>query len=245
MWDDQIGVFGERYRVIRCDLPGFGASRLPASGPFAMRTTIARFLEEVEATPVILIGCSFGARVSLELAVDRPELVRALILVCPGIGGYAWSEVIESAEGEIEQALERGDLDTAAEVDVRVWVDGPRRTSEQVNPRVREKALSMARGVYEVATSEPEPDLTPIPLDPPALDRLGEITIPTLIITGELDQPDIMTIARMLVEGIPETRMVTMSGVAHLPNMEQPDAFNEIVLSFLDEMMDGSRVGTG
>jgi len=71
------------------------------------------------------------------------------------------------------------------------------------------------------------------PLDPPAVGRLGEVRAPTLIIVGDEDQPDIIAVAGLLESGIAGAKKVVMPGTAHLPNMEQPVAFNRIVGEFL------------
>ena len=71
------------------------------------------------------------------------------------------------------------------------------------------------------------------PLDPPAAGRLGEITVPTLVIVGDRDIPHIQQIADTLANGIAGARKVVMPNTAHVPNMEQPAAFNQLVLDFL------------
>jgi pimeloyl-ACP methyl ester carboxylesterase len=63
--------------------------------------------------------------------------------------------------------------------------------------------------------------------------RLGEIAAPTLIVTGELDQPDIAGIAAVLEDQIPDARWESIAGVAHLPPMEAPDRFADLVVTFL------------
>jgi pimeloyl-ACP methyl ester carboxylesterase len=72
-------------------------------------------------------------------------------------------------------------------------------------------------------------------LEPPAADRLHEIQAPALIIVGDLDQPRTVQGSDLLARSIPEVRKVVMPGTAHLPNMEQPEKFNRIVLDFLAE----------
>jgi 3-oxoadipate enol-lactonase len=72
------------------------------------------------------------------------------------------------------------------------------------------------------------------PLEPPAVDRLAEIQVPTLIIVGEYDRSEIVARAEILERSIPDARKVMLPGTAHLPNMESPDEFNWIVLEFLD-----------
>jgi pimeloyl-ACP methyl ester carboxylesterase len=77
------------------------------------------------------------------------------------------------------------------------------------------------------------------PLDPPAVGRLGEIGVPTLVIVGDRDVPDIQRVADALVAGIAGARKVVMRDTAHVPNMEQPAEFNRLVLDFLASVPTG------
>jgi pimeloyl-ACP methyl ester carboxylesterase len=65
------------------------------------------------------------------------------------------------------------------------------------------------------------------------MERLEEIQVPTLIIIGELDQPDFCEIADTLAARIPNAEKAVIPGVAHLPSMEEPEQFNRVVLDFL------------
>ena len=67
-------------------------------------------------------------------------------------------------------------------------------------------------------------------------DRLGEISVPTLVLAGELDVPDIDLLADRLEREIPDARRATIEGAAHVPSMERPDEFDRLVLGFLDEV---------
>jgi pimeloyl-ACP methyl ester carboxylesterase len=110
-------------------------------------------------------------------------------------------------------------------------VDGPFRTPDQVDAGVREQVSRMQMDVFTV----PFPlDAEIQPLVPPAMTRLEELQVPTLIIVGELDQPDFLSIADALVQRVAGARKVFIPGVAHLPNMEKPEEFNRIVLDFLN-----------
>ena len=71
------------------------------------------------------------------------------------------------------------------------------------------------------------------PLDPPAAGRLGDVRVPTLVIAGALDDPEILRAADVLATEIPNAKKVIIPDGAHVPNMEQPDLFNRTVLDFL------------
>jgi pimeloyl-ACP methyl ester carboxylesterase len=73
------------------------------------------------------------------------------------------------------------------------------------------------------------------PLNPPAMERLGQINAPTLVIVGDLDDDSEMSIAEVLTTRIKDAQKAIIYGTAHLPNMEKPEEFNQIVLEFLKE----------
>ncbi len=64
--------------------------------------------------------------------------------------------------------------------------------------------------------------------------RLAEISAPTLVVVGDLDQPDILTLADRLAADIPGARRVVVPGTAHVPNLKRPDQVSELFLEFLD-----------
>ncbi len=81
----------------------------------------------------------------------------------------------------------------------------------------------------------PEVDAPRERLDPPAVGRLGDIHVPTLVIVGDGDVPDVIETADMPETGIAGARKVVFPGVAHMVNMERPEEFNRIVLDFLSQ----------
>lgn len=232
MWDAQLPALAERYRVIRYDLRGFGDSPTP-SATFSHRRDLANLLDALGVERAALIGASYGGRVAIDFALEQPERVAALVTVGAALSGHAMASALDAAEAEIEAAFLAGDFQRAAEVDVRVWVDGPQRAPADLAPAFRARALELARHVYEVA----QDGAPPAQLDPPALARLEQITAPTLVIVGALDQPDMLTIAELLATRVPGARRAIVSDTAHLPSMEQPDTFNALVREFLDEVL--------
>ncbi len=71
-------------------------------------------------------------------------------------------------------------------------------------------------------------------MTPPAIGRLGEIRVPTLVLVGDADAPDQLQIADTLERSIPGARKVIFPGLGHLVNMEEPVLFNDHVLKFLE-----------
>ena len=227
MWDEQVAAFAERYTVIRYDARGFGRSD-PAVGRFSPRADLAELLSELGAGRAHLVGLSMGGRIALDVAIERPELVSALVVAGSRPSGHPASAELRDAFAAVDAAFEAGDVDGAVELELRMWVDGPRRTPDQVDPTVRERLREMDAALF-AAPDEGEPEA----LDPPAVDRLGEVRAPTLVIVGDQDLPDVLAGADLLASGIPGARKVVVPDAAHMVNMERPEAFNRLVLEFL------------
>jgi 3-oxoadipate enol-lactonase len=232
MWDEQWERYAESFRVLRLDLRGFGQSPLEP-GPFAHARDVIETLERHGFESIALVGVSLGGRVALEVALARPELVSALVLVAPGFPGHEWSDELRAQWAKEGEAFEAGDLDGAVEVSLRTWVDGPRRSPEQVDPAVRAKVAEMQRRAYELQRDIPEDEEELLVEDLPQ--RLGDVQAPTLVLVGEEDQPDMHAIAERLAREIPGARSGTIPGTAHVPSMERPREFDELVLPFLRE----------
>jgi pimeloyl-ACP methyl ester carboxylesterase len=140
---------------------------------------------------------------------------------------------VEAFGAEEEEALARDDLDAAIEANMRMWLAGPHRTVEDIDPALRELFADMQRRAFELGKGHD--DVRAVRLDPPASQRLGEVQAPTLVITGDEDVGDIHRIAEKLDAEIPGATRATIAGAAHLPNLEQPEEFDRIVLGFLAE----------
>jgi pimeloyl-ACP methyl ester carboxylesterase len=150
-----------------------------------------------------------------------------------------WSEDVRRYGAEEERLFEAGDLDGAADLTVRFWVDGEGREPEQVDAAVRQAVHSMQRDAYanlvDAAEVEEQPTVEGI------AGRVGEITAPTLLILGDHDRADIRSVVERLHAAIPGSQLERIAGAAHIPNMEQPERFNDLVLGFLDQVQASGR----
>ncbi len=126
------------------------ASRRPRSGRTRCRATSSSCSNGLELGPATLIGVSLGGAIALETAIARPELVSRLVLVAPGLRGFEMSDETKAGWAEEEAALERGDVDGAVEVNLRMWVDGPSRAPDEVDADVRSKVGEMQRRAIEI-----------------------------------------------------------------------------------------------
>ena len=237
MWDEQWEAFARDYRVVRYDTRGFGKSPVAKDHPFSNRQDLIELMDHLGIERAHIVGVSRGGQIATDFTLEHPERLASLVTVCAGLGGMTDFE--PSAEEialfeEMEAAEERGDWERVADLDVRIWVDGPGQPEGRGDERVREKVREMCLSNYR---NHPESG-APIVLDPPAAGRLHEIQVPALVIVGDLDGSPVQVAADRLAEGIPNARKVVFEGVAHLPPMEEPERFNRVVLEFLGGVSD-------
>jgi 3-oxoadipate enol-lactonase len=232
MWDEQIGEFARTHRVIAPDLRGYGETTMVAGG-YAHRDDVGALMDHLGLPHAVLIGASTSGRMALDFTLEHPGCVDALVLVGSALSGYRFEDPGTLAQDEgVDAAIADGRHDDAAEMEIKIWVAGPRRAIEQTDPKLRDRVRTMLLRSYETP-----PDLRlERPLEPPAIGRLGEVQKPTLVIVGNEDVPDMLAISDRLTAGIGSARKVVMHGTAHLPSMEDPAAFNRIVRGFLADL---------
>jgi 3-oxoadipate enol-lactonase len=232
MWDPQWSAFASMGQVVRYDARGYGES-LPPTGPWSHHSDLLELLEELGIARAHVVGASMGAGVAVEAALARPRAVTSLLLSAPG--GALLGDGAESLRpiwhDEVE-ALDRGDLDTAVEVNLRAWVDGPTRGPDVVDPAIRAFVGRMQRDAFELPEWDqdgaPESELTP-----PAAGRLAEIRCRTLALVGELDQPATFEAAGRIAAEVEGARLEVWPDVAHLPSLERPVQFERLAFEFL------------
>ncbi len=233
MWDPQWERFTGSHRVLRFDFRGYGQSPLEP-GAYSSARDVLELMDRHGFEKASLVGVSLGGRVALEVALAAPERVSALVLVGPGLPGHDWSEQMQGIWEAEEAALRAGDVDGAVELVLHTWVDGPGREPGDVDPAVRSRVAEMQGRAFELQlpVEEDEEEL----LVDDVAQRLSEIRAPTLVLVGEEDMLDIQAIADRLAREIPRARKATIGNAAHVPSMERPQEFEELVLGFLKEV---------
>ena len=234
MWDEQMSAFAHCYQVVRYDVRGLGKSKSELT-PFSHHDDLKSLLQYLNVEQTAVLGSSDGGGIAIDFTLAYPEMVTALIVVAPSLSGYKNQpdEVTKQSRIASYEAYKRGDLALSAELAIQVWVDGLRRSPSEVNSTVRKRALEMRRSNLEL------PDLIEKPrgLNPPAVNRLAEICVPTLIVIGDEDVPFMHSIANLLETEISNAKKVMIPNTAHLPFMERPEQFNKLVLDFLDRIV--------
>jgi pimeloyl-ACP methyl ester carboxylesterase len=235
MWDAQWNAFTQKYRVIRYDMRGYGKSD-PAQGPRTRRHDLAQLLDHLHVKRAALLGCSLSGEIMIDFVLEHPEMASALITVSSAPSGFQFQGDPPPHLFEMITALQQGETARASELQMRIWVDGSYRRPEQISPTVRQRAAEMnliaiKMNTWLIADSQPIN-----PLDPPAIDRLSAIHVPVLIMAGALDHPEVLRAADIMTDAIKGAKKHIFSQSAHIPNMEEPEEFTHVVLSFLDEL---------
>jgi len=227
-WDSQFAEFAGEFRVVRYDARGFGRSDKPAQ-PFAFHEDLRALLAFLGIERSLLMGCSGGGATIIDLSLTYPDIVRGLVLVGSGLSGYQFSGSPPPKIVAMREARDRGDIDAAVELGLQVWTDGERRRPDQVDKNARERTRQMMTRLF----SRPTVAADMRGLDPPAIGRLSEIRVPTLVVIGGDDWQPIHDIADQLTTHISGARKLVIPDAGHHPNIEHPEQFNQWVLSFL------------
>jgi pimeloyl-ACP methyl ester carboxylesterase len=233
MWDEQFAEFAQHYQVVRYDRRGFGRTETRSGGgdgAYSHREDLLELLRALGIERARLVGCSQGGKIATDFTLSYAGMTEALVLVAPALGGFEFTGEEPRQMKELLLADEAGDLERVNELELQIWVDGPGRQPHEVDYRLRERVREMNR----IALNAPQDFGTEQSLEPPAVKRLKEIRVPTLVIVGDLDTPKTLAASRLLAEEIDGARLVTIEGAAHLPSMERPAEFNRHVLSFLN-----------
>jgi 3-oxoadipate enol-lactonase len=219
MWDPQIAPLADSHRVIRFDARGFGESGR-ITEPYHPYDDAIAILDAAGVESAAVVGASMGGGCAIDLAITHPGRVSTLVVVGSGPGGRTPDAQVRAGWDAVNDAYEAGDIARAIDLDTEMWVQEP-----AIVARVH------AWNTEIFARDEAGEHM--LELDPPAVERLHEITCPVLVVVGDRDQPFIVDGSRELADGVPYGRLVVMPGLTHLPNMEAPEAFTRILLDFL------------
>jgi 2-hydroxy-6-oxonona-2,4-dienedioate hydrolase len=235
MFDEIWEPLAKHFRVIRYDMRGFGKSS-PVTGPLCRRNDLDQLLNHLDITQAHLVGCSLSGEISLDLTLEGPQRVASLTLVGSTPSGFELHGEPPRHILEMFDAIQRGDIDHANELQIRIWLDGTHREPRQVNSKLRKRALEMNRipvsqNTFLIADTQPVN-----PLDPPAVTRLETVQCPTLIVAGALDHSEVLRAADEMATRIPNARKAIMEACGHVPSYEQPDAFVKLLLDFLRDV---------
>jgi len=231
MWDEQMRQLAvEGYHVISYDRRGYGQTET-ADVPFNHLVDLETVLDRLSVHAAIFVGASMGGGLAIDFALEHPNRTIALVLMgtaVTGAEGYEVDEEVEQLEEAFEYAKERGNISTANRIQAHQWLDGPYGEAGRVSGPVRDLFLAMNEIHLNHAplTQEERPES--------AADNLHTIAAPTLLVVGELDCSDIISIHEDLSEELENAFAVVLEDTAHFPSLERPDLFDPILFEFLE-----------
>ncbi|MFY9712854.1 MAG: alpha/beta hydrolase [Microbacterium sp.] len=215
-WSPLIDHLGSAIRSIRYDTRGFGETEYDPEDGWSPVSDAVEVLDAEAVDASIVIGCSMGGRAAIDLTLAHPDRVGALVLIAPSIGGAPAPDLaplVADLDRRIDAADDRGDLDEVNRLQAEVWLDGPGHAG-RATPGARALFLEMNRRA--LAAADPG-DPAPIKA---AWPRLAAITVPTLVLVGDLDLAHMGRNARHVAASVRDAELVELSDVAHLPHLE-------------------------
>lgn len=233
MWTEQLReVSGQGYHVVAYDRRGFGETE-SADVPFNHVVDLEAVLDRLGLNAAVLVGNSLGSGIAIDFALEHPDRVVALVLIGSAVSGFEgedYPEDLAALEDTLEYALGRGNFEQANRIEAHMWLDGPLEAEGRVDGPVRELFLDMNR------TRRDKGELTHEEFPEPAVDHVEKIVVPTLLVAGALDYPDVLEAHEFLAEEIEDSFDVTLDDMAHLPSLERPETFNPILIEFLEAL---------
>ncbi len=229
MWDDQFEALADRYRVIRYDLRGFGKSAHPNESAFRNVDDLRALLDYLEAPKAHVVGLSMGGNVALHHALLHPDATLSLVLVDSALDGHPWSDEWDQSLDVISAHAQAAGAKAGNERWLAHDLFAPARTQASVRAKLAQIVGDYSGRIWlnEISAQG---------INPRSIERLNEVSTPTLVIVGKRDLVDFQTIADTLAHGIPTARKVVIAGAGHMSNMESADEFNSILFSFLDDV---------
>ncbi|GAA1990177.1 alpha/beta hydrolase [Amycolatopsis minnesotensis] len=229
MWDAQVALLEGAHTVIRYDLRGHGKSSSPTA-PFSHHEDLRQLLDALDVPSAEVVGLSLGGQIAIDFAIAYPGRVAKLLLAAPGISGKPFRDpFILGNLAELAAAKEAGEHERAVEHILRMWVDGPHRTSKEVDPAIR----AFCRELNFASVTRPEGAGHSFATGFGAAGRIAELRAETLLLVGDLDCADMLGTADLIAREAPRVRKHTLPGAGHMINLEAPAEFARLLRRFL------------
>lgn len=224
VWNDVWPEFCKHFHTIRYDRRGYGRS--PASTTWHLATEdLASLLRHLKVKHAAIVGSSHGGEISINFALDHPEIVQQLVLVGAVVGGMPYSQHFFDRGEALDKPLQKGDVPgaiAAASKDKYLIAPG--------NDAAKKRMADLLSASPQDMT-HPELEIRP----KPALPRLHEVRVPTLTLVGDADIPDVHAHAGAIEAGILRAHRVVIKDVGHLMYLEKPAEFSRVVITFIEQ----------
>ncbi|MGL4575540.1 MAG: alpha/beta fold hydrolase [Burkholderiaceae bacterium] len=230
MWSTQLNSLSVNYKSIAYDRRGFGKTSYEAESFSAVEDLMEVLRATTDGEPAVLVGCSQGGRVAIDAVLTYPSTIRALVLIAPSVAGApepAHTLEIELLLKRLKEAEELGDLSQVNAIEAHMWLDGPLAQERRIGGQARELFMNMNRIALCALPTGANRDAVP------AFQRLCEITVPSLVIQGNLDFPHIRERSQKIARTILNGSYIELVGAAHLPSLERPADVTRLLSEFL------------
>jgi 3-oxoadipate enol-lactonase len=222
VWDAVWPSFCQSFHTIRYDRRGYGKSP-PATTWYYETDDLAALLRHLRVPRAVLVGSSHGGELSIDFALCHPEMVEQLVLVGAVVSGFPYSDHFLNRGLQNSKPFQQNDVKNG----IANWAKD-RYLLAPGHQAAQKKLL-------DILTTNPQ-DLThedyPRPTQA-ALPRLHEISVPTLLVTGDADIPDVHAHAGVIEAGIDGSRRVVLTDAGHLLYLEKPEEFSSLVIAFI------------
>ncbi|WP_186316038.1 alpha/beta fold hydrolase [Catellatospora sichuanensis] len=221
LWDGVVPALARRHTVIRYDGRGLGRSDDPTR-PYRDVDDLRAVLDYVGVDRAALVGLSMGGEATLDFALAEPDRVTSLALVGTSVSGWDWPRTPELAA--YDQARRDGDADLLATLELDIWAGlgsgspGGALIERMVTDNARRRVGAEAYALF------PDED---------ALPRLATIAVPTLVLWGVHDHPEIGVIARRLLAEMPGATGEPVPDGDHYLPLRTPGHLSELLLQHL------------
>jgi pimeloyl-ACP methyl ester carboxylesterase len=229
MWERQIGAIPQAWRLITPDLRGFGGSNDPeTSGAPSMddyATDVVDLLHDLGISRAVVGGVSMGGYATFSVLRRAPQLVEAVVLADTRVGA-------DTPQGRANRrnmlALLEREGPTGVARDMMPKLLG--KTTRETNP---EMESTVRRLIKQHSSAAIRGAIFRMMDRQDAAAVLASLRVPALVVVGEEDELTPVEESRRIAEAIPGSTMVVIPAAGHLSNMEQPEAFNAALVSFL------------
>jgi 3-oxoadipate enol-lactonase len=227
MWAEQEKAFSSQFRVVTIDLRGHGESAAPL-----WRYTLDQaaddvigLLDHLSIRQAVFVGLSMGGYILFALYRKYADRVKGLVLA----DTRAQADTAEGKEARFQMAQTAYQKGPSAIADIMI--------PKLLSPATVQTKPGLVRHVHAMIEGNQisgiAGDLMAMAERPDSVTLLKQITCPTQIIVGELDLPTPPSDAKLMADLIPNARLAIIPAAAHLPNLEQPDQFNESISAFV------------
>ena len=236
-------VLSRHFRVLAPDLPGHGGTQASAvpHGAAYLGKWLAGFLRETCDQPAVLIGNSLGGRTALQAALDDPDAVRGLVLLCPAVAFRKLRQLVPLVR-MMPDRLGALPIVVPRVLAVRglrnLFADPSRLRKSWYDSAIDEFLRVMSHRANRLATFSA---LRHVYLDEPFgeggfWDRLPSLVPPALFVWGDRDVLVPAGFARFVTEALPGSRSVVLDDCGHVPQFEWPELTARLATDFIDSL---------